>query len=86
MQKKVTWVYLNFYSQAKLINMNNMTNLELLIKAIESKKTISFEYNKPGKTPGVRTGNPHILYVQQYKDTSKPKNSKLDFAKKLIMN
>jgi hypothetical protein len=55
-----------------------MTNLELLIKAIESKKPISFEYNKPGKTPGVRTGNPHILYVQQYKDTSKPKNSKLD--------
>ncbi|MBK8055666.1 MAG: hypothetical protein IPK35_20930 [Saprospiraceae bacterium] len=55
-----------------------MTNLELLIKAIETKKPVSFEYNKEGKTPGVRTGNPHILYVQQYTDTTKPKNSKVD--------
>lgn len=40
-----------------------MTNLDILIAAIRSRKPISFEYNKPGKTHGERIGNPHAVFI-----------------------
>ena len=40
-----------------------MNNLDLLIKAINSRKPVSFEYNKPGKTPGRRIGNTHAVFI-----------------------
>lgn len=40
-----------------------MNNLDLLSKAIIEKKQISFEYNKPGKTPGKRIGNPYAVFI-----------------------
>lgn len=40
-----------------------MSNLDILINAIESKKCIQFEYNKVGKTPGKRFGNPYSLFI-----------------------
>ena len=40
-----------------------MEKLELLIEAVEKKKPISFEYNKPGKTPGKRIGNVHAIFI-----------------------
>jgi len=39
-----------------------MNVLDQLIDAIDSKKTISFEYNKPGKTFGKRIGNPYAVF------------------------
>ena len=40
-----------------------MTILEKLIVAIKTKKSISFEYNKPGKTTGTRVGNTHAVFI-----------------------
>ena len=40
-----------------------MNNLDLLIKAINSKNSISFEYNKPGKIPGTRIGDPYAVFI-----------------------
>ena len=40
-----------------------MTNLDLLLKATRERKPISFEYNKPDKTPGIRIGNPHAVFI-----------------------
>ena len=40
-----------------------MSNIDLLTEAINSRKPISFEYNKPGKTPGERIGNPFALFI-----------------------
>jgi len=40
-----------------------MTNLDLLIKATRDKKPISFEYNKPEKTAGIRIGNTHAVFI-----------------------
>ena len=40
-----------------------MTNLDILIIAIKTRKPVSFEYNKPGKTQGVRIGNPHAVFI-----------------------
>jgi hypothetical protein len=40
-----------------------MNNLDLLTKAINEKKKISFEYNKPGKTAGQRIGNPYAVFI-----------------------
>ena len=57
-----------------------MTNLEKLIKAIESRKPITFEYNKEGKTAGIRQGNPHALYIFEYKDPTKQSKIKLDLV------
>jgi len=37
-------------------------NLQTIIKAIQEKKSISFEYNKPNKVNGIRTGNPYVIY------------------------
>tara|TARA_B110000093_G_scaffold152976_1_gene168397 strand:- start:1091 stop:1429 length:339 start_codon:yes stop_codon:yes gene_type:complete len=40
-----------------------MSNLEKLIKSVEIRKPISFEYNKPDKTEGVRFGNVHAIFL-----------------------
>lgn len=45
-------------------------SLSELKRAIEAQKPISFTYNKAGKTPGVRIGNPHAVWVMRKKDDS----------------
>jgi hypothetical protein len=40
-----------------------MAILDLLIEAIQTRKPISFEYNKPNKTPGQRIGNTHAVFI-----------------------
>ena len=40
-----------------------MNKLEILIESVETRKPISFEYNKPGKTPGERIGNVHAIFI-----------------------
>ncbi|MEZ7494914.1 WYL domain-containing protein [Leeuwenhoekiella aequorea] len=40
-----------------------MNNLDILIRAIDLKKCIQFEYNKIGKTAGKRFGNPYALFI-----------------------
>lgn len=40
-----------------------MNTLETLIRAIEKRKPIKFEYNKVGKVEGVRIGNPHAVFI-----------------------
>lgn len=43
-------------------------SLEILIDAIKKKCKVSFEYNKPGKTPGKRIGDPHAVFIMRKKD------------------
>ena len=43
-------------------------SLQVLKNAIEKQKPISFQYNKPGKTPVKRIGNPHAVWVMRKKD------------------
>lgn len=43
-------------------------SLETIRSAIQQKKPIAFEYNRPGKTPGMRIGNPHAVWVMRKKD------------------
>ena len=57
-----------------------MTNIEKLTKAIESKKPISFEYNKIGKVQGKRIGNPHALYIFSPKNPATTENNKIGFS------
>jgi hypothetical protein len=40
-----------------------MSKIDDIVRAIKSKKTISFEYNRGSKIHGVRIGNPHALYL-----------------------
>jgi len=40
-----------------------MDTVETLKKAIALRKPISYEYNKPGKTQGKRSGNPYVVFV-----------------------
>jgi len=40
-----------------------MSNLESLIKSVEKRKPISFEYNKLKKVKGERIGNVHAIYI-----------------------
>lgn len=40
-----------------------MDTIETLKKAIALRKPISYEYNKPGKTPSQRIGNPYVIFV-----------------------
>ncbi|QQR83338.1 hypothetical protein IPJ72_06090 [Candidatus Peregrinibacteria bacterium] len=40
-----------------------MNKLELLKKAIELRKPISFKYNKEGKVEGERIGNVHAIFI-----------------------
>jgi len=42
--------------------------LQNLKAAIGTQKSISFTYNKPGKIPGQRIGNPHAVWVMRKKD------------------
>lgn len=43
-------------------------SLQLLRRAISDRKSISFEYNKPGKISGERVGNPHAIFIMRTKD------------------
>lgn len=45
-----------------------MTKLELLIESVERRLPISFQYNKPGKTEGIRIGNVHAVFIFTAKD------------------
>jgi len=45
-------------------------SLQLLIKAIQERKPISFEYNKAGKVAGIRIGNPHAVFIMRKKDST----------------
>lgn len=40
-----------------------MNNLELLKKAIQLQKPISYEYNAPDRAVGLRFGNPHAIFI-----------------------
>lgn len=40
-----------------------MTKLELLTKSVENRLPISFQYNKPDKSEGVRIGNVHTIFI-----------------------
>lgn len=48
-----------------------MNTLDLLIEAIKEKNQISFEYNKPEKTPGIRIGNPYAVFIHTAKSGKK---------------
>lgn len=45
--------------------------LRMISEAISQRRTIIFEYNKPGKVSGKRIGNPHAVFVMRLKDGSK---------------
>jgi hypothetical protein len=45
-------------------------SLEHLKEAIQKRCKVSFEYNKPGKTPGERIGDPHAVFIMRRKDGS----------------
>jgi len=47
---------------------NPSTSLKLLVAAIKSRSPVSFHYNKTGKTPGLRIGNPHAAFILRRKD------------------
>ena len=40
-----------------------MSHLDTLILAIKNRHSVNFEYNKPTKTVGLRTGNPHAIFI-----------------------
>jgi len=44
------------------------TSLKLLVAAIKSRSPVSFQYNKAGKMPGLRLGNPHAAFILRRKD------------------
>ncbi|MBU1106279.1 MAG: hypothetical protein KKB51_06400 [Candidatus Riflebacteria bacterium] len=46
-------------------------SLEIFKEAIEKKLVVSFEYNIPGKSNGLRIGNPHAIFEAEKKDGSK---------------
>ena len=54
------------------------TNLKILIGAIRSRSPVSFHYDKAGKTPGLRIGNPHAAFVLRRKDRTE--STKLDIV------
>jgi hypothetical protein len=54
------------------------TSLKLLIAAIKSRSPVSFHYNKTGKTPGLRIGNPHAAFILQRKDGTE--STKIDIV------
>ena len=43
-------------------------SLDNLKKAIARQVPVEFQYNKPGKTPGIRVGNPHAVFIMRKKD------------------
>jgi hypothetical protein len=46
-----------------------MKTLETLIKAIENRHHIAYQYNKPGKVFGGRIGHPYAVYIHTAKNT-----------------
>ena len=44
------------------------TSLKLLVAAIKSRSPVSFHYDKAGKIPGLRIGNPHAAFILRRKD------------------
>lgn len=44
-----------------------MTVLQILRKTILEKVPIQFNYIRPGKTAGLRTGNPHAVFIGRLK-------------------
>ncbi len=46
-----------------------MNTLEIMIRAIEERKPIRFEYNKARKIEGLRIGNPHAIFIFTTKTT-----------------
>src|SRR5258708_3988919 len=44
------------------------TSLKLLVAAIKSRRPVSIHYDKAGKIPGLRIGNPHAAFILQRKD------------------
>jgi hypothetical protein len=54
------------------------TSLKLLVAAIKSRSPVSFHYNKTGKTPGLRIGNPHAAYILRRKDATE--STKVDIV------
>jgi len=48
-----------------------MQKLTLLINSVDRRKPISFQYLKPGKTPGTRIGNVHAIFIMTLKDGTK---------------
>ena len=53
-------------------------SLEILKEAIGKMMPITFEYNKPGKTFGLRFGDPYAVYVMRRKDGSE--STKVDIV------
>jgi hypothetical protein len=39
-----------------------MNIVDILVQAIDNRNHVSFLYNKPGKTPGIRIGHPYAVY------------------------
>lgn len=54
------------------------TSLKLLVAAITSRSPVSFHYDKAGKIPGLRIGNPHAAFVLQRKDGTE--STKIDIV------
>lgn len=55
-----------------------MNTLDALIQAINSRKPISFEYNREGKMRGVRIGNPHAVFI--FTANSGKQSTKIDLV------
>jgi hypothetical protein len=53
-------------------------SLDTLKAAITNCRAIEFEYNKAGKTSGVRIGNPHAVYIMRRKDNTE--STKIDIV------
>ena len=54
------------------------TSLKLLVAAIKSRSPVSFHYDKAGKIPGLRIGNPHAAFILQRKDGTE--STKIDIV------
>jgi hypothetical protein len=59
------------------------TNLKVLIRAIKSRSPVSFHYDKAGKTPGLRIGNPHAAFILHRKDGTE--STKIDIVQTAAM-
>jgi len=43
-------------------------SLDVVKEAIAARSPIRFQYNKEGKTPGLRIGDPHAVFIFRRKD------------------
>jgi hypothetical protein len=41
------------------------TDLEVIKRAIAERRTVEFNYQAPGKTHGLRRGQPHAVYIHE---------------------